>query len=119
MLLEGVQVAHAVLDELRPDQLTRCVPCVPVGREDAVAQKRLPVIVEGLALAEITELGGQDGLDVLGVRGQDHALAGGARFDGEAAVAVFPEDVAPAFEVVVVQAVVDCAHDHVEVWEGG
>lgn len=114
MPLESVQVTDAILDELRTDQLTRRVPRISIGGEDRVTEERLPVIVEWLALAEVAELRGQDGLDVLGVGGEDDALAGGAGLDGVVAVGVLLEDVAPALEVVVVGAVVDGFCDEIE-----
>lgn len=75
--LEAVQIADAVLDELRPDQLAAGVPAIAVGGEDAVAQEVLELLVEGLSLAVVGELRGQDGLDVLRVGGHEGAAAEG------------------------------------------
>jgi hypothetical protein len=52
-----VQVTDAVPDELRPDQLAAVVPKAAVGGEDAVAEEVLPLLMEGLPLSIIPELG--------------------------------------------------------------
>lgn len=114
MPLEAFQITNTVLDELRPDQLPRVVPDLPIRREDAVTQKLVPIPVEGLALAEVRELSSQDCLDVLGIRGEDHALAAWGGFDRVWVVwvAVNGEVSVPEFEVVVVYGVHDPVVDH-------
>jgi hypothetical protein len=71
-----VQVADTVLDELGADQLPTVVPLLAVSGEDAVTEEGPPFLVEGLALAVVAELRGQDGLDVFVVGREDDAAAG-------------------------------------------
>jgi hypothetical protein len=75
--VEDGQVAQAVLDEHGPDHGPAVVPCLPVDGEDAVAEERAPELVPLRAVAKVGKLGGQDGLDLLGVAGDEDAL--GAR----------------------------------------
>lgn len=51
MLLEYVQVADPGLDKLGADEVPRVVPGLPIGGEDAAAQKILPVLVKRPAFA--------------------------------------------------------------------
>lgn len=100
MRLEAVKVADAVANELGTDELTAGVPHLTVGGEDAVTQKVLPLLVEGLPLAKVGELSGQDGLDVLWVGGGDDGLA---KDGGPAGVAADGGEVSgPEFEAGVV-----------------
>lgn len=62
---ESVQIANAVLDELRSNELTRVVPLAAIGREDAVAEKIVPFFPESLTLAIVLELGSKNSFDVL------------------------------------------------------
>ena len=75
MGLEDVKVANALLNEEGPNKLPAGVPRVAVCGEDGIAQKLAPFSVEGLALAIVVELLGENGLDVFGVSGEDDAFA--------------------------------------------
>lgn len=112
MALEHVQVTDAVLDELRPDQLAAVVPQAAIGGEDAVAEEGLPLPVEGLAFAVVVELRSQDGLDVLGVTGEDDATAGDAAL-GRVALGI-AEELPPEREVLVLHRRDDAAVHKVE-----
>lgn len=128
MRLETVQITDAVPDELRPQQLTARVPPLPVGREDAVPQKGLPLLVEDLALAKVAKLRGQDGLDVLRVGSEDGTAAHGAQLRGVASraaasasaaaaagVGTAPvEEVGPLLKVLMVDGGLDDAVDNVD-----
>lgn len=82
MLLEAIQVAHAVSGELRPQKLAGVVPGDSINSEDAIAEEVVPLIVEPLPLAEILELSCQYGFDVLGVSGEADSFVEDTHLDG-------------------------------------
>jgi hypothetical protein len=97
MLLKGVQVADTIPDELGPDQLAAGEPDVAVGGEDAIAKEGFPLRMEGLALAVVVELRGQDSLNVLWIYGEDNSLHNDLRLDR---VAIALDEVAsPHFHI--------------------
>lgn len=75
--LKDLQIADAVLDEHRPDQMPAVGPLPAIGREDAVAQERTPRLMEPLALAKVGKVARQHGLDVLGLPREDVQHAAG------------------------------------------
>lgn len=115
--LEAVQVTDAVPGELRPDELTAGVPLAVVRGEDTVAEKVLPSLVELLTLAKVTKLRGQDGLDVLRVRGEDEALVEETNFGRPYLFATnFEELVLPQFEVRLRRGGTNTLIDKVQAW---
>lgn len=73
MALKAMQITHTVPRKLRPDQLSTSMPLGAICREDAVTQEVLPLIMEPLSLAKVTELSSEKCLDVLGVGSEDDA----------------------------------------------
>lgn len=69
--LEDLQVRNLLLDEHGPDQAPAVLPQLPIRGEDAVAEERAPGLVKLLSLAKVGKLGRQDGLDMLGLPGED------------------------------------------------
>lgn len=112
MFLKHIQIRHAILDELRPYQLTAIMPLIQIGHEDRIAEELAPVFVEWFALAVVGELRGKDRFDILGVRGEDAADAARGAFDS---VALTGEETLPAFEVSVFDCVLDGSIDEVDV----
>ena len=120
MLLENRQITDPVPDKLRPDQRPAGMPLLPIRREDAVAQKVLPILMERPTLAIVLELRRQDGLDVLRLGGEDEALRADLRLDrvrrpgrSEAGEEPFPE-----LEVAVADGGADAAIGEVEACGG-
>jgi len=114
MFLKRVQIAHTVLDELRADQLSGSVPESSVSGEDTVAKEFTPVLVERLALSIVSKLRSKNRLDVLDVGGHNDTLACGTSVDGPAALAIIRKDFTPAFEIGMVNGIVDGFDDQVE-----
>lgn len=88
MRLEAFKITDAVSGELRPQHLPAVVPHGAVGREDAVTQELAPFLAEGLALAKVGKLRGQNSLDIVRVNGEDDAFVGNASFNRVAPVAL-------------------------------
>lgn len=114
MILKTVQIAHPVLDELRPHELPARVPQLAVRREDAVAEEIAEVGVEVGALAVVGELRRQHGLDVVGLRGEDDFVAGDVGFGCPGADAA--ELAYPVLEVAVSAVFEDAVDDEVDAW---
>ena len=112
MILEAVQVAHAILDELGPHELAARVPQLAVGGKDAVAQKVAEVGVEVGTLAVVGELGGQQGLDVVRLGREDDGVASHVGLAGVAAN--LGELVEPILHVLVAPVVADASVDEVD-----
>jgi hypothetical protein len=76
MILKNLQIRDPLFMKLWAEQRTGIRPDVSIGIEDAVAEEEFPAIVEFFALAEIGELGCEDGFDVFGVDGEEGFDAG-------------------------------------------
>lgn len=71
----------------------------------------------GVALAVVGELGGEDGLNVLGLGGEDDVVAEDGGGDG--VVACAGEVLHPAFFAEVFFVLVEAVYDEVDAWGGG
>ena len=85
-----------------------------------VSQELAEILVELRPLAKVVELCGQDGLDVLWVGSNDHALACDASLNGVRAlgVVVLEEVLVPPVEVVVGHHVGYAIEDEANPWAG-
>lgn len=73
MLLKNLRIDDAIPRKHWTDQLARARPEFAIRGKNTIAQELLPLAVEGLTLAVVGELAGQEGLDILGVLGHDGA----------------------------------------------
>jgi hypothetical protein len=83
------------------------MPLIQIRNKDRVSKKVLPLPMERLPLAIISELGGEYGLDVFWLGGEDTSTASGGSFNGVAVSFGMGKEAVPDFEVLVV----DCAAD--------
>ena len=82
------------------------MPLLAIGREYAIAQKVVPVLVEVLALAIVVELGRQNRFDILRVCSENNASWAVTCFNGPwiGRVAICPEVPQPELEDLVLRA---------------
>jgi hypothetical protein len=73
MLLEDIGVHDAIAGKHRADKLARVGPEFSICGEDTIAEKFLPVAMEGLTFAIIGELARQKSFDILWIFGHDRA----------------------------------------------
>jgi hypothetical protein len=80
VFLKDVQIGDTILDELRADELTRCMPSLSISSEDTyvksafhfllvlvlltISQEIMPFMVKLCTFAIIIELSGKNGLDI-------------------------------------------------------
>ena len=94
------------------------VPEIPISGENAVAKKIFPVFMEGLPLPEVTELGGEDGFDILRLRREDKALPPQRNLDSRRVGATMREEPCPELQVSVLCRILDRLEHDVDVpWE--
>ena len=120
--LEHLRVDQPVARKHGPDEGARARPQLAVGREDAVSQELVPLLVELFALAIVCEFPRQHGLDVLRVDGEDGAgERAQTQLDGVRGLAVGQgvvfEDALPEDEVLCLDGFLLRAVDEVEAWE--
>ena len=105
MLLEDFDIAQAVLDKLRSDQLSGIMPGVPISSEDTVSKKVMPVSVELFAFAVVGELCGENGFDIDLIKGHDDSLRSDPELNGiwMIGIAIFLQSVNEILEDPVLQ----------------
>ena len=108
MPLKHLQIRHPFRVEMRSQQLTARVPRGSIRREDAVAEKGLPVMVEALAFAVIAKLRGENGLHVLRIDGEDAVEAGHGDLRRRRSRRAAVEEGAEGLEIAVAEGIVDC-----------
>lgn len=89
------------------------MPLLQIRGEDAVTEEILPIIVERLTLAIVTELGRKNGLDVFRVSRQDAADAYWPGFDGVRFA--FAKERLPGIKIFVLLGSSDHFHEQIEV----
>ena len=72
MFLKDLRVNETLSREHWPNEMARTRPHLPIGHEDAVAQKLLPFIMKRLALSIVGKFAGENGLDILWVFGEEN-----------------------------------------------
>jgi hypothetical protein len=78
MPVEASQVRNLIPHEARPDQRPRLLPLLAVACKDGVrAERHQQGVATGALDRPVGELGRMDGLDVLGLGGQEDELAQG------------------------------------------
>ena len=108
VFLKDIEMSDSSFDKLWPDELSAIMPLLAISTEDAITKERFRVLMELLTLAEILELRGKDGFDVVGVCGEDPALPSHIDFYGLAMFVWRPsEEPVPEIGVGVIAGVVD------------
>ena len=69
--IKDIQVSDSILDEHGSDETSASLPLFAIGSKDAIAEERLPDVVELRAFAELGKLASKDSFDMLRVSGND------------------------------------------------
>ncbi len=101
MLLEDVQITNAILDKLRPDQLSRRMPQIPIRCKNRVAEEIFPLSMKRLSLAIVCKLSCENSFDVLWVSCEDASTTDEGAFGGISHAFWRCEEAGPCFKVFV------------------